>query len=112
MSEYTKEQFLVELRFADAIYSIRATGHALDRMEERGIDKMVITGNIFALGEIELAALHATQEEAILIDHIRNIAIVVSFLKSTLKVITVVDKANVWNNRGTKIINLGGRRSR
>ena len=101
----TKSKSIAIININKVQYSIRATAHSLDRMAERGIDEYVVTGNILALGE-KLQKLQKEQEEAIIIDEITNTSIVIGFNKNTIKVITVINKSNVWVKNNTTIINL------
>ena len=101
-----KEKFLVELNFGDIKYSVRATIHAQERMEQRGVEEFAVVGNVLALGKNRMIDLQARQDEAIIIDEKNEISIVVGFKKNTLKIITVIGTKDIWNNRGTKIENI------
>ncbi len=98
-----KDKLLAKLEINGQQYSIRATAHALQRMEQRGIDEFVVTGNVMALGKEKLQALQVQQEEAIIIDEVSNSAVVIGFVKNTVKVITVINKSNVFVKSNTRI---------
>ena len=98
-----KDKCLATIKINKEQYSIRATFHSLERMEQRKIDEYVITGNILALGEETLKELQRTQEEAIIIDETTNSSVVIGFKKNTIKVITVINKSNVFVKSNTRI---------
>lgn len=102
----TKSKCLAQITIEKETYSIRATGHALDRMRERKIDEWVVSGDIIAFGKQRLLEFKNTNEEVILIDKKRNIAIVWAFIKNTVYLITVIDKSEVYVLDGTVIKNL------
>ncbi len=101
-----KDKLLAKLEINKKHYSVRATAHALERMEQRKIDEFVVSGNVLALGKEKLQELQEQQEEAIIIDKNTNSAIVIGFVKNTIKVITVINKSNVWVKDNTRIENL------
>jgi hypothetical protein len=98
-----KDKLLAQIKINNRDYSIRATDHCLQRMAERKIDEYVVSGNVLALGETKLLKLQEAQEEAIIIDKKTNTSIVVAFIRNTVKIITVIDKANVFVKDGTRI---------
>lgn len=86
--------------------NITASGHALDRMEQYEVDKYVVSGNVLALGPERIAELQQKREEAIVIDEVANISVVIGFSKKTVTIITVIDKANVFVKSNTQICNI------
>lgn len=98
-----KGKSLAQIKIGRDTYSIRATEHAVERMAQRHVDAYVVTGNVLALGPEKLADLKATSEDAIIIDTRTNTAVVVTVEKQTIKVVTVIDKSNVWVKDGTRI---------
>ncbi len=98
-----KDKQIAQIQMKEAQYSIRATIHCLERMEERNIDEYVIVGNIIALGPETLAEIKEKQEEAIIIDEEKAVSIVFGFKKNTVRIITVIDKGNVFVKKNTRI---------
>jgi hypothetical protein len=98
-----KDKLLAQIKINNQQYSIRATVHALQRMAERKVDEYVVTGNVLALGEKRLLALQEEQTDAIVIDKVSNTSTVITFNKNTIKIVTVIDKANVFVKSNTKI---------
>ncbi len=99
----TKDKQIAQLRIANRDYSIRATTHALERMEERQVDEEIITADILALGKDRIKELQEANEEAAIIDEDSNITLIVGFKKNTMRIITVIDKTNIWTKQGTKV---------
>ena len=104
--EKLKDKCLSQITIEKQSYSIRATGHSIERMKQRNIDEYVVTGNILALGKERLLKLQQTQEEAIIIDELTNTSIVIAFKKNTIKVVTVINKSNVFVKSNTMIVTL------
>lgn len=98
-----KDKCLSQIKINKQSFSIRATVHSIERMNERGISEYVVTGNILALGDEILKDMQEKQEEAIVIDKVTNTAIVIGFKKNTIKVITVINKSNVFVKDNTRI---------
>ena len=98
-----KDKLLAQIKIDGKSYSIRATVHALERMDQRSIDEYVVTGNVLALGNQRLVELQEMQEDAIIIDENTNTSVVITFKKNTIKVVTVINKANVFVKKNTTI---------
>lgn len=98
-----KDKAIAIIKIENKTYSIRATAHALERMQQRNVNEYVVTGNIIALGPEELKRLQESGEEAIIIDEDKNISIVIGFKSNRIYVITVIDKSNVFVKRGTTV---------
>lgn len=103
---FEKDKHLVGIDFGHVTYSVRATVHARERMVERNVEEMVVVGNVLALGKDRMSKLQETQEEAIIVDEAEDLAIVIGFKNYVIHIITVLDDANIWNNRGTRMIKL------
>lgn len=101
-----KDKILVKLLFGDRVYTVRASSHARQRMIDRNIEELVVVGNILALGEERLNELYKLQEEAVIIDEDKGVAIVVKFRLNMLTIITVIDTKYIYNNKGVRIINI------
>ena len=97
------DKMIAQIKINKQDYSIRATMHSLQRMQERKIDEYVVAGNVLALGAERLLKLQLAEEEAIIIDKKTNTSIVIAFVKNTIKVVTVIDKSNVFVKDGTRI---------
>ena len=101
-----KSKALATLAIDGQQYSIRATGHALDRMEQRGVDAYAVAGTVMALGPERLTALQAAEEEAIIIDREKEISVVIAFSGNRVQVVTVIDKAATFVKSNTTIENI------
>ena len=97
------DKLLAQVEIKGQQYSIRATAHAVERMEQRNIDEYVVVGNIMAMGKERIVELQSKNEEAILIDDNTNTSIVFGFNGNKVKVITVIDKSNVFVKKGTVV---------
>lgn len=86
--------------------NISASGHAIDRMQEYEVNKYVVSGNVLALGPERIAELQQKREEAIIIDEVTNISVVVGFSWKTVTIITVIPKSNVFVKSNTQIYNI------
>ncbi len=98
-----KEKLIAQLKINGISYSIRATAHAMQRMDEREIDEYVVSGNIMALGKDKITELQSNNDEAIIIDELKNVAIVIGFKGNRIYVITVINKSNVYVKDNTVI---------
>lgn len=98
-----KEKLIAQLKINGISYSIRATAHAMQRMDEREIDEYVVSGNIMALGKDKITELQSNNDEAIIIDELKNVAIVIGFKGNRVYVITVINKSNVYVKDNTVI---------
>jgi len=98
-----KEKLIAQLKINGISYSIRATAHAMQRMDEREINEYVISGNIMALGKDKITELQSNNDEAIIIDELKNVAIVIGFKGNRIYVITVINKSNVYVKDNTVI---------
>ena len=101
-----KDKMIAQLTINKKQYSIRATGHSIERMAERDIDEEIVVGNIMALGREKIIQLQNEEAEAIIIDENTNSSIVIGFKKNKIQVITVINKANVFVKEGTEVVNL------
>lgn len=106
MAKKMKDKSLGQIKIEKQDYSVRATVHSLERMAQRNIDEYVVVGNVLALGKERLLKLQEAQEEAIIIDELTNTSIVIAFKKNTIKVVTVIDKSNVFVKSNTRVVNL------
>jgi len=101
-----KDKGLAQVNIEGRRYGIRATYHALERMEERKIEAETVVGNILLLGKEKIKELQELEQEIIIIDEDTNTSLVIGFKQNKIKVITVINKSNVFVKKGTKIVNL------
>ena len=101
-----KDKQIAKLKIKNQDYSIRATIHSLIRMEQRGIDEYVVSGTILSLGHEKLLAYQNTSKDIAVIDKVKKIAVIATFNKNTIKIITVIDKEDIWVKNGTSIENI------
>ena len=99
----TKSKSIARIMIDKETYSVRATGHALDRMQERKVDEWVVSGDIIAFGKEKLLSLRAEEKEIALIDVKRDITIIMAFRKNTIFIITVIDRSEVYILDGTVV---------
>ncbi len=101
-----KSRSLAQITIEEKRYSIRATIHALERMKERNVCEYAVTGSILALGQKRLLelqeALQEAQEDAMIIDEERDVAVVISFKGNRIQVVTV-NKANVFVKKNKSV---------
>lgn len=95
-----KGKQIAEVKIEKMKISVRASEHALERMEERKVDKFAVAGAIIALGE-RLEALRG--QEAIVIDKEKDLAVVFGITKNTANIITVINKSNVFVKSNTVV---------
>jgi hypothetical protein len=103
-----KEISIATTKVNGQTYSVRASGHAVERMEQRGVDKTIVAGNILSLGEKRIAEMHRNNEEAIIIDKQHGISVVIGFRPNVnqVRILTVIPKSNVFVKSNTKVITL------
>lgn len=94
------------IRLGGKAYSIGASNHALSRMNDRGIDKYVVSGTVIALGPTRIAELQENKDDAIIINENNNTSIVMAFDGTDITIITVIDKANIFVKTNTNIVTL------
>lgn len=97
---------LASIKIDGKHHDIIASHHAMERMVERSVDKYVIAGNVLALGPERINELQKNNDEAIVIDEVNNVSVVVGFGKSYITVITVMAKSNVFVKNNTQIYNV------
>ncbi len=94
---------LAQIKINNKSYSIRATIHAIERMNQRNVDEYVVAGTVLSLGEARILKLQQQEEDAIIIDKEKNIAVVITFQNNTIKIVTVINKSNVFVKSNTTI---------
>ena len=99
----TKSRSLAQIQIEGQSWSVRASGHAIDRMAQRGVDAFAVTGTVIALGPERLQELKEQEAESIIIDQVRDIAVVIGFKGNRIMVVTVIDKSNVFVKSNTTI---------
>lgn len=100
-----KSKAIAQLRIEGQTYSIRATAHAMQRMAEREVDEYVVAGTVMSLGKERLQELQDQDAEAIIIDEVKDVAVVIGFKGkgNRIFIITVINCANVYVKSNTVI---------
>ena len=103
-----KEISIATTKVNGQTYSVRASGHAVERMEQRGVDKTIVAGNILSLGEKRIAEMQKNNDEAIIIDKQNGVSVVIGFRPNVnqIRILTVIPKSNVFVKSNTKVITL------
>ncbi len=81
-------------------FRIESTTHALERMEERGIDRQVVLDVIQEL-DYKVLIYNDSGEEIAIIDQEHDIAVIIEVRLNKVVVITVIDRANIHIKDGT-----------
>ncbi len=81
-------------------FRIESTTHALERMEERGIDRQVVLDVIQEL-DYKVLIYNDSGEEVAIIDQEHDIAVIIEVRLNKVVVITVIDRANIHIKDGT-----------
>ena len=98
-----KDKQIAKLKIKNQDYSVRATIHSLIRMEQYKIDEYVVAGTILSLGHDRLLAYKKSDRDIAVIDKVKKIAVIATFRRNTIKVITIIDKDDIWVKDGTTI---------
>lgn len=98
-----KDKQIAKLKIKNQDYSIRATIHSLIRMKQYGIDEYVVSGTILSLGHDRLVAYKKSDRDIAVVDKVKKVAVVATFIKNTIKIITVIDKDDIYVKDGTTI---------
>lgn len=86
-------------------FEIIASSHCLERMDQRGISKLRVIGSIHMLGEAVIKK-HSCGEELMIINEDYGFSIVCSIKKDSIVIITVINKSNIYVQRGTSVVRL------
>lgn len=97
---------LASVKIDNQTFDIIASHHAMERMEEREVDPYVVTGNVLALGPERIGQLQINNDEAIIIDEVNDVSVVVGVGEQRITIITVIAKSNVFVKNNTKIYNI------
>jgi len=81
-------------------FRIESTTHALERMEERGIDRQVVLDVIQEL-DYKVLIYNDSGEEIAIIDQEHDIAVIIEVRLNKVVVITIIDRANIHIKDGT-----------
>lgn len=98
-----KSKSLTTLQINGDTYSIRATKHSLERMDERNIDEYFVASDLLSLGKDKIVELQNDEEDIALIDEDNEVSIIFGFTKNRIMVITVIDKSDIYVKSNTKI---------
>ncbi len=97
---------LIAIKINGDTYSIRATGHALLRMKQRGVDAYFVSGTIMSLGKDKLVEYQKKGIDVVIIDKTKRVSIVFGFKKNRINIITVIDKGDVWVRSENEIVRI------
>lgn len=102
------KQTIFEFKLRDENWEIKLTYHAWKRINERfdDIDEFTLAGDIIALGEDRLNDLIDREGDCAIIDEDRDLSIIVSFdeaRRNWIKIITTIDKSDIFTKKGTKV---------
>ncbi len=93
---------LTESILDDKYFRVESTTHALKRMQERDIDRSLVTAIILSLDQ-KLLDYNDTGEEVAIIDQENNLAVIIEVRDFKAVVITVIDRANIHIKDGTSL---------
>ena len=91
---------MAEVKILNRGFRIESTTHALRRMEERDIDKKIVTDIVCGLDN-KVLRYNNSGEEIAIIDQDHDIAVIIEVRYNKVVVITVIDKANIHIKEGT-----------
>lgn len=91
---------LAKIKILDKGFRIESTTHALERMEERSIDRDTVTEVIKEL-ENKVLLYNNTGEEIAIINQEHDIAVIIEVRLNKVVIITVIDRANIHIKDGT-----------
>ena len=97
---------LASIQINNKTYTIKASHHAVERMEQRNVNAYVVASSVLALGPDRIDALQAQNEEAMIIDKTNNVSVVVGMSPNSITIITVINRANVYVKENTAIYNI------
>lgn len=84
-------------------YSVRTTSHSELRINQRNIDSYIIISNILSLGKERIKEYQNQDKDIMVIDESNNISFCFTFKKNTVKIITVLDKSDIWVKKNTLV---------
>ncbi|GAB6099146.1 hypothetical protein JCM16358_10250 [Halanaerocella petrolearia] len=93
---------LSEFILEDKNFRVEGTTHALERMEEREVDKELVAALVLSLDE-KLLEYNDTGEEVAIIDQEHDLAIIIEVREFKAVVITVINKSNIHIKDGTQL---------
>jgi len=96
-----KSKLITTFNIQDRTYSIRATSHAIKRMQQRGIDLEVAIGSLFCLGVKQLKEYQSKDQDIAIINEDHNVTVIISFDNNRIILVTVINKSNAWVESGT-----------
>lgn len=98
---------MFECKIEGCPVTIDDTNHSIRRYADRGITDYAVYGSIIAVGSAILDYPNGT--EFVIIDEDINVSVVCGLHASggdiTIDIVTVIDNANIWVKKGTRIIN-------
>jgi hypothetical protein len=94
-------QFDIDTRRFDII----ASEHCIERMAQRKIDQLRVVGSIHLLGE-KVIMEHIGGDEVMIINEDFGFSVVCSIKEDSVVIITVINKSNVFVQKGTSVVRL------
>ena len=104
MSKRLKDQCLMVIKVNKQCCSIRATFHALERMEQRAVSSETVKAVILSLEQQgKLSKLLDEKKKTMIIDKINKVTVVLDFKQNVIKIVTVINDINVFIKDNQKI---------
>jgi len=94
--------FITQFVINKQSFNVETTTHALQRMEQRRVDKYVVASSILCLGE-RLLEYNDSGEEVAIIDQSNNVTVIIQVRNHKAVIITVLNKTGVYIREGTKL---------
>jgi len=96
---------LISFNYNRREFEIRTTDHKGDH-PERKYDMNVVCGDIIALGKERLYRYADQGIDTAIIDEDNNLAVIITFEGSQIRIRTIIDRSNIWVKEGTRIFKL------
>jgi hypothetical protein len=87
-----RENYIGTVAFKNRLFNVVGSGHALDMLAERNIDKYHVLGSIIALGE-KLIQYNNNNKHIMITDEGKNISTVFAIENYMIVLVTVIDKS-------------------
>ena len=102
------KQTILNYEMDNENWEIKMTVHAYERMKERfeDLDEFEVAGDIIALGRNKLRNHIENKDDIAIIDKDKGLSIIVSFderHKNWIKIITLIDKSDIYIKEGTTL---------
>ena len=91
-----------EFEIINKDFRIESTSHALQRMQERGIERRSVIEVIMGL-DAKVLLYNNSGEEIAISDQQHNIAVIIEVRMDKVVIITVIDRADIHIKDGTRL---------